>query len=272
MPTTYEVTATALNLRSAPNTGSTILAVLRKGQTCTGSGSANGPWLPVLFGLQSGWIWAAYVRGSDASAAASPTPVASPPPPPALVLPPATGQLLPADPQTRLRGMEQLHPKFRAALDGLLQKAAAEGRPFKLFEAFRTPERQQWLFEQGRSRPGSIVTKAEPWESFHQYGLGADLVLFVNGQWTWSDAGPLAEHWKRLPSLAQEFGLRTLKWEAPHVEWPVEIKDATGPDLVASGDEDWADTIASAAARWRHAGRTTGPDLQLAQRPGLTPT
>lgn len=272
MPTTYEVTATALNLRSTPSTGSTILALLRKGQTCASSGSANGPWLPVQFGPHSGWVWAAYVRGSTASAAATPKPVApSPQSPPALVLTVATGQLLPADPQTRLRGMAQLHPRFRAALAGLLQKAAAEDRPFKLFEAFRTPERQQWLFEQGRTRPGSIVTQAEPWQSFHQYGLGADLVLFINGQWTWSDAGPLAEHWNSLPLLAQEFGLRTLKWEAPHVEWPVEINDATGPELIASGDEDWADTIASAAERWRQAGKSNGPDLQLAQRPGLAP-
>jgi hypothetical protein len=266
MPTIYEVTATALNLRSAPSAGSTVLAVLRKGQACTGSGAASGPWLPVLFGSQSGWVYAAYVRGAGVAAAAEPAPVA----PPALGLAPPATAMLPADPQARLRGMEQLHPKFRAALDGLLQKAAAEGRPFKLFEAFRTPERQRWLFEQGRSRPGSIVTKAEPWQSFHQYGLGADLVLFVNGQWTWSDAGPLGEHWQRLPSLAKEFGLRTLKWEAPHVEWPCEIQDATGPDLVASGDEDWADTLASAADRWRQAGLGTGPDLRLAQRPGLT--
>lgn len=270
MSAIYEVTATALNLRSAPTTSGTVLAVLRKGQTCASSGAVNGPWLPVLFGPQSGWVWAAYLRGPDASAAAVPAPIAVAPLP-APILAPPNGQLLPTDRQTRLRGMEQLHPKFRAALDGLLRKASGQGHPFKLFEAFRTPERQQWLFEQGRTRPGNIVTKAKPWESFHQYGLGADLVLFVNGQWTWSDVGPLAEHWKRLPLLAEEAGLRTLKWEAPHVEWPVDIKDAAGPDLVASGDEDWADTITSAAARWRQAGMTTGPDLLLAERPGLVP-
>lgn len=271
MPTNYVVTATALNLRVAPDNGSTILAVMRLGQICVASGSTTGSWRQVAFGLQTGYVASAYVRaiaGSDSTNA-------SPPMSPHLtgLIDTTTGTpvALPQDSQTRLRGLDQLHPTFRQSLTQLLDKAAADGLPFKVFEAFRTPERQRWLYEQGRVRPGSVVTKAQPWGSFHQYGLAADLVLFINGQWTWSDQGSLGSYWRRLPQLASEVGLRTLDWEAPHVEWPIQLQEATGTEMLASADEGWTDTLASASSRWRSAGESGGPDIQLAQRPNLPP-
>lgn len=263
MPTTYEVTATALNLRAAPNTGASILAVLRRGQTCVARGDAAGGWLPVSHLQQSGHVWADYVRPVDG--------VPAPAPAPTPLAPVVTASIvaLPSNPQTRLNDPRQLHPRFREALAKLLARAAEENRPFRLFEAFRTPERQQWLYEQGRTRPGGIVTKARPWQSFHQYGLGADLVLFVNGQWTWSSAGPLGAHWQRLPELAKEVGLRSLSWEAPHVEWEIDLGDALSTDMLASADETWVDALTSAATRWRAAGGAGAPDLHPAQRPEL---
>ena len=198
MPTCYEVTATALNLRAAPSAAGSILAVLRQGQQCLGAGEAQNGWQPVAYQQLSGYLSSGYVRAVPGTAppAITPGPAA-----------PTGGVPLPADPQTRLNSLAPLHPQFRQALELLLAKAAAENRPFKVFESFRTPERQRWLYEQGRSRAGGIVTNARPWESFHQYGLAADLVLFVNGQWTWSSAGDLGAHWRRLPALAQEAGL-----------------------------------------------------------------
>lgn len=259
MPTRYEVTATALNLRASPSAAGDILTVLRRGQQCVGAGDAQDGWLPVSYQQLSGYLSANYVRVAPGAAVPSPAPAPMPAP--------TGGVPLPADPQTRLSDQSQLHPQFRQALGVLLDKLAAENRPFKVFEAFRTPERQRWLYEQGRSRPGGIVTNAKPWESFHQYGLAVDLVLFVNGQWTWSSTGDLGAHWKRLPDLAKEAGLRTLTWEAPHVELPVALRDAAGPALLASADAGWADTLASAAARWRAAGGSGAPDLAPAQRP-----
>lgn len=262
MPTRYEVTATALNLRASPSAAGDILTVLRRGQQCVGAGDAQDGWLPVSYQQWSGYLSSNYVRVAAGTAV---VPASTPAPAP--VSAPAGGVPLPADPQMRLNSLSQLHPQFRQALSVLLDKTAAEGRPFKVFEAFRTPERQRWLYEQGRSRAGGIVTNAKPWESFHQYGLAVDLVLFVNGQWTWSSEGDLGAHWKRLPELAKAAGLRTLTWEAPHVEWPVALREAAGPALQASADEGWADTLASAAARWRSAGGSGAPELAPAQRP-----
>ena len=47
MATLYEVTATALNLRAAPDRDAAVLGVLSQGKTCMASGDAVGGWLPV---------------------------------------------------------------------------------------------------------------------------------------------------------------------------------------------------------------------------------
>ncbi|TCV59372.1 D-alanyl-D-alanine carboxypeptidase-like protein [Neorhizobium sp. R1-B] len=77
-----------------------------------------------------------------------------------------------------------LHPAVRKAARLIVEELNTEGFPFRIFEAFRSPQRQEFLYAQGRTRPGPIVTKARPWRSYHQYGLAIDLVLFVNGQWS----------------------------------------------------------------------------------------
>src|SRR5712692_1332214 len=88
-----------------------------------------------------------------------------------------------------------LHPIFREKARRLLGRLAAEGIPFQLFEGLRSPERQQYLYAQGRTRPGPIVTKAQPWTSYHQYGLAGDFVLFENGVWSWDATGVRKRYW-----------------------------------------------------------------------------
>jgi hypothetical protein len=59
---------------------------------------------------------------------------------------------------------EKLDPRFRTRLLAALASLAAAGTPFRFVEGFRSVERQQWLFGQGRpaarpfGRPGAIVT------------------------------------------------------------------------------------------------------------------
>src|SRR5512134_2288927 len=83
-----------------------------------------------------------------------------------------------------------LHPAVRGRVERVLARLAAERIPFRLFEGFRAPQRQQYLWDQGRVRPGAKVTNAQPWQSMHQYGLAVDLVLWENGKWSWDDRGP----------------------------------------------------------------------------------
>src|SRR6476660_7065269 len=103
-----------------------------------------------------------------------------------------------------------LHPVFRHKALDLLTRLSAESIPFRLFEGFRSPERQQYLYAQGRTRPGSIITKAPPWTSYHQYGLAGDFVLYENRAWTWETAGARARYWRRLQEIGKQLGLEPL--------------------------------------------------------------
>lgn len=100
---------------------------------------------------------------------------------------------------------------------------------------YRSPEVQDGLYAQGRTKKGDVVTKARGWESAHQFGLAVDFVAWVieadqigtnlrtgrlssdYGVWSWSD-----EHdWKYLKEQAELVGLTVpIKWDRPHVQHP----------------------------------------------------
>ena len=96
------------------------------------------------------------------------------------------------NPSQRDSNLTYLHPTFRTKAQAVVDACAQEQLPFRLFEGFRYPQRQQYLYEQGRTRSGNKVTNARPWTSYHQYGLAADFVLYQDGQWSWENAGEKA--------------------------------------------------------------------------------
>src|SRR5690606_18811189 len=83
--------------------------------------------------------------------------------------PPAQGAI---DPTRRHVDLALLHPAFREKLEKLIADLAAAGVPMKVFEGYRTPERQDHLFAVGRTRElhRSPVTFVRAWHSYHQYG------------------------------------------------------------------------------------------------------
>ncbi|WP_371168638.1 M15 family metallopeptidase [Aliiroseovarius sp. 2305UL8-7] len=50
------------------------------------------------------------------------------------------------------------------------------GYPAKIFQCYRSPARQQELYDQGRTKPGKRVTKAKPFSSAHQYLEAVDII------------------------------------------------------------------------------------------------
>lgn len=86
-------------------------------------------------------------------------------------------------------------------LDALKLCNYADNMPIvTLFEGFRSPFRQETLYNQGRTEPGKIVTDAKPWRSWHQYGLAIDLAFMdPHGHWSWAgDFGAVAKNFKVL--------------------------------------------------------------------------
>lgn len=124
------------------------------------------------------------------------------------------------DPQRVVHsGAAYLHPKFRdkiLQLKSNLEKsfaARATKTKFILFETYRSPVRQLYLYDVVPK-----VTKAAPWESAHQYGLAADFVASVAGQPSWDD-----DHdWPFLKTAAEQLGMVVpIDWDRGHVQSPL---------------------------------------------------
>src|SRR4030095_5509597 len=122
--------------------------------------------------------------------------------------------------------------------------------PFRLFEGFRSAQRQEYLYAQGRTRPGAIITKAPPWSSLHQYGVAGDFVLFESG-WSWDDSGTRERWWDRLHEAGYAHGLMPLSWEQPHLQLAdVSIEDLRDGHFPAGGDLSWAECLEVAILSW----------------------
>ncbi|HEX6624905.1 MAG TPA: M15 family metallopeptidase, partial [Pyrinomonadaceae bacterium] len=163
-----------------------------------------------------------------------------------------------------------LHPTYRAKVTTVLDQLVAEGIPFKLFEGFRSPQRQQYLYGQGRTRPGAKVTNAVAWQSLHQFGVAADLVLHINGQWSWDTSGNKKKCWRRLHEVARDNGLEPLSWELPHLQLSnLKLADLQAGRYPAGGDETWADQLEESIVSWSGNPPSPPPPAEVALRPPM---
>jgi len=157
-----------------------------------------------------------------------------------------------SNPYARNNDLSLLHPIVRDAVIKVEKSLNDESVPFKIFEAFRFPERQADLFAQGRTKSGEVVTYAQPWYSYHQYGLAVDFVLFEDGEWSWdNDTAEKNEWWKRMHELGKKYGLSPLDFETPHLQISGTSSNALSQGIYpAGGDEDWAEHLAATIKGW----------------------
>ena len=171
------------------------------------------------------------------------------------------------------RDLTFLHPIMRQRAQQVLTDCQGASLPFRIFEAWRSPERQRYLYSQGRTRPGNIVTFARSWESYHQYGLAADFVLYLDGQggWSWDDAGAKAPIWQKLHEIGRLHGLEPLGFETPHLQIAGlklgDLKDGNYPD---GGDATWQNNMAETIARWNGTPSAPPPFANVQTRPALS--
>jgi peptidoglycan L-alanyl-D-glutamate endopeptidase CwlK len=172
------------------------------------------------------------------------------------------------DVNKRQTDFAHLHPVVRSAVKKVLSDLEEANIPFRAFEMYRSPRRQRWLFAQGRTRPGQVVTWVEAWSSFHQYGLAVDFVLFRNNDWSWDDSGPEAAWWTRLHEIGARHGLRPISKEKPHLQFAgCEIGDLKAGRYPAGGDRSWAENLEATIIDWG-SGAPRAPDI-LPARPSL---
>lgn len=108
-----------------------------------------------------------------------------------------------------------LAPRLAVDIKLMLQEANRQllelnrdGLRVGVFETLRTAERQSWLYAQGRTRKGTIITNAPTVRtSWHGYGLAADFAFVTReGNWTWAVSD---DRWLWLAKIGQAFGLRS---------------------------------------------------------------
>lgn len=175
-----------------------------------------------------------------------------------------------ANPAARDSDISKLHPAIREKVRAIRDQLQAEGIPFEVFEAFRTPERQAKL---QAKRPK--VTWVGPWGSIHQYGLAVDFVLKLDGKWSWDDKGAEAPYWDRMHELAKEHGMTPLYnkngelIEKPHIQLigasASEMRNGHYPE---GGDDVWAEYLIQLIDNWEGGNAPRKPTM-AAERPPL---
>lgn len=127
----------------------------------------------------------------------------------------------PAEP-ARHTSMDELAPRFSAAVGRLLVEHRKAGFDPIVYEALRTDERQAWLWGFGRDYddpdPRGEVTNARNGDlSWHKYGLAVDIISASKG---WDAT---AAFWNALGAAARDEGLAWggdwRRKDLPHVQW-----------------------------------------------------
>jgi len=88
-----------------------------------------------------------------------------------------------------------------------LEKCKVANYDIIVTSTFRDLECQRILYEQGRTRPGKIVTNAKPGYSFHNYKVAFDIVPIINGKLIWHTTGEAKNIWIAIGIIGKKCGL-----------------------------------------------------------------
>lgn len=114
------------------------------------------------------------------------------------------------------RSLERLHPEARARWLRVAEACLDLGCPVFMTEGYRSPERQDALFAQGRTTPGKRVTNARAGESWHETGRAIDFAFRAPDPYDerhpWELVARMAEH------LGFEWGGRWRTPDKPHLQ------------------------------------------------------
>jgi len=95
-----------------------------------------------------------------------------------------------------------IHPYLLHKVDFIIREANQKGINLRVVSGFRSLEKQQILYDQGRITKGSIVTYAPPGLSYHNHGWAVDVCEYKNGKLYWE-----SKQWKEIGKIGKENGL-----------------------------------------------------------------
>lgn len=99
--------------------------------------------------------------------------------------------------KTADRDIAKLEANFRAKVSAFM---AEVGKEVFITEGFRTQERQDYLYAQGRTLPGQIVTWTK--DSLHEKGKAIDIAFLGDDLFP---ADP--KRWRRIADIALKYGI-----------------------------------------------------------------
>jgi len=102
------------------------------------------------------------------------------------------------------RNINDLLPNVQVRVEKFIELCDEEGIDLLITSTYRDNESQEALYEQGRTRPGKVVTNAKSGESWHNYRCAIDIVPLVNGKPNWDGSDPI---WEKIGELGEQAGL-----------------------------------------------------------------
>lgn len=105
-----------------------------------------------------------------------------------------------------LNNLNTLHPKFRpSAIDAWAEAQANMPNNVQIIviQGLRSFEESDALYEQGRTKPGPIVTRAKAGQSYHNYGLAFDFEMLTNGR----EDGIVGPNWMKVVKIMKSHGM-----------------------------------------------------------------
>lgn len=101
-----------------------------------------------------------------------------------------------------------VHPELARRVRQLAEKCEKNSMTIRVTQGLRTWTEQATLYDQGRTKPGPIVTKAMPGHSAHCFGYAVDICPDKNGFPAFTpDWDKMGVRWKQVLLLARSCGL-----------------------------------------------------------------
>lgn len=124
--------------------------------------------------------------------------------------------------------LNELDPSIRALALAFMADAKAQGIDLAITEGYRSNQRQDQLYAQGRTAPGQRVTNARAGQSIHNHRMAFDVLpAIVKNKKNWDPSNPA---WQQVGALAKKHGF----------EWGGNWKMRDMPHIQARGAK-WQD-------------------------------
>lgn len=104
------------------------------------------------------------------------------------------------------RAITDLLPVAQTKANRFLMLCKDAGIELLVTATYRSPQEQDDLYAQGRTKPGAVVTQVRGGMSMHNYRVALDVVPMRNGKPVWGTRGEDLALWKEVIRIGEFVG------------------------------------------------------------------